>query len=283
MSAAPLLEIEGLAKRYPLRRAHLLGRSAAVWALTGISLRLERGMSLGVVGESGSGKSTLARLIVALERPTAGTVRILGADLAALAPGTLRAHRRYFQMVFQDPYASLDPRFTVGRSVAEPLVALLPAVSGSALDERVALALEAVGLAAGDARRHPHVFSGGQRQRVAIARALVTEPALIVADEPVSALDASVRGQILNLLMDLQERAGLSYVLISHDLAVVRTVCDAVAVLHRGSVVERGPTGEVFAHPAHPYTQALLAAVPRIGAARRARPSREGGAHATLG
>jgi peptide/nickel transport system ATP-binding protein len=233
-----------------------------VEALRGVSFTVQSGRSLGIVGESGSGKSTLARQVMALEAPTSGSVRLLGRDLNALAPAELIAARRDFQMVFQDPYGSLDPRQTVARIVAEPLEALAE-ISRAEQRERAGTSLAAVGLRSTDMDKYPHEFSGGQRQRIAIARALITRPKLIVADEPVSALDVSVQAQVLNLMQDLQQQFGISYLLISHDLAVVNHLCDEVCVLHRGIVVERGAPQQLFAHAEHPYTQALLAAVPR--------------------
>ena len=255
---APLLEVQDLVKHYRLPRDSLRHPAPHVQALRGVSFQVQAGRSLGIVGESGSGKSTLARLVMALEAPTQGQVRLLGRDLNALSASELRAARRDFQMVFQDPYGSLDPRQRVGRIVAEPLV------GATAVDTRtrVAAALDAVGLRAADADKYPHEFSGGQRQRIAIARALITRPKLIVADEPVSALDVSVQAQVLNLLADLQAQFGVTYLFISHDLAVVDHVCDEVAVMRCGRIVEHGPTEQVLQHPAHDYTRALLAAIP---------------------
>ena len=270
-----LLQVQGLVRDYRLPRRSLLGPAPRRRALFGVDLEVESGEAFGVVGESGCGKSTLARAAVALEPPTAGQVSFRGQDLSAIAPGALRKLRRHFQMVFQDPYGSLDPRHRVGRIVAEPLDALGAEGGGvKSRRERIAEALAAVGLAAGDAGKYPHEFSGGQRQRIAIARALITRPELIVADEPVSALDVSVQAQVLNLMMDLQERFGLAYLFISHDLSVVRALTRRVAVMYLGRVVEQGPTAEVFAAPAHPYTEALVAAVPRPDPARRRRPGR---------
>jgi peptide/nickel transport system ATP-binding protein len=269
MTDAPLLQVEHLTLDYRLPRQRLFAPVPVHRALDDISLELARGESLAVVGESGSGKSTLARTVLALERPSAGHVRLLGRDLFALPAGELRALRRHVQMVFQDPYGSLDPRRKVGWIVAEPLAALEASVSAIDRRVRVAEALQSVGLRPGDADKFPHEFSGGQRQRIAIARALVTRPDLIVADEAVSALDVSVQAQVLNLFMDLRERLALSYLFISHDLAVVRQVADRVVVLRDGRIVEEGGTEAVFRAPQHPYTQALLAAVPRIGVERQ--------------
>jgi ABC-type glutathione transport system ATPase component len=256
----PLLQVENLAKEYTLPREKLLQPPGKVQALAGVSFTIEAGRSLGVVGESGSGKSTLARLVMALDQPTAGSVRLLGRDLHALPREELRRARRDFQMVFQDPYGSLDPRQTVERIVGEPLAA-----QGASRDEQHARAsevLQAVGLRSADLRKYPHEFSGGQRQRIAIARAVITRPRLVVADEPVSALDVSVQAQVLNLMQDLQAEFGITYMLISHDLAVVHHLCEEVAVLWRGRIVEQGPPERLFAAPEHPYTRTLLAAVP---------------------
>ncbi len=269
---SPLLEVTDLVKHYKLPRERLFAAAPIVQALNGVSFTLPAGRSLGIVGESGSGKSTLARLAMALETPTAGTVRFEGQDLNALSTAALRRARAQFQMVFQDPFGSLDPRRTVLQTVAEPLALLQDAPGtdaavrredGPARRQRCAEALDAVGLRAADLDKYPHEFSGGQRQRIAIARALITRPKLIVADEPVSALDVSVQAQVLNLMQDLQDRYGLAYLFISHDLAVVDLVCDEVLVLYRGRVVERGDPRSLFRHPEHPYTRALLAAAPR--------------------
>ncbi len=257
-AATPLLEVEGLHKHYRFARGAAWWRPGPrLHAVVDVGFTLAPGASLGIVGESGSGKSTLARCVMALEQPDAGRVCLLGRDLHRLPADELRTARRDIQMVFQDPYGSLDPRRRVGQSIAEPL----PALPADERDARVAEALEAVGLRADDARRHPHAFSGGQRQRIALARALITRPKLIVADEPVSALDVSVQAQVLNLMQDLRESHGLSYLLISHDLAVVGHLCDEVLVMDAGRVVERGPTARVFAAPEHPVTRRLLQAV----------------------
>ena len=265
-----LLELREVTRRYGLPREALWRAAPVVHALAGVSLALQMGRNLGVVGESGSGKSTLARIALALEPPSSGEVRILGADLNRLGAAELRHARRDFQMVFQDPYGSLDPRLRVGRIVAEPLFD----ANAAEQRERVAAMLDAVGLRASDADKYPHEFSGGQRQRIAIARALITKPKLIVADEPVSALDVSVQAQVLNLLQDLQDQFGVTYLLISHDLAVVDHVCGEVIVMFAGRIVEQGASDTLFRAAAHPYTRALLAAAlqTRVGAgAARAR------------
>ena len=264
-----LLEVRDLVRHYRLPREHLLSPAPLVTALPGVSFALQAGRSLGVVGESGSGKSTLARLVMALEAPTAGQVLMGGRDLHALSAGELKRARADFQMVFQDPFGSLDPRQTVERIVTEPLIAQGEA-SAPARRERAASMLESVGLRAADLAKYPHEFSGGQRQRIAIARALVTGPKLIVADEPVSALDVSVQAQVLNLMQDLQDQLGVTYLFISHDLAVVDLVCDEVLVLYQGRVVEQGSPDVLFNAAAHPYTRALIDAVPRArpGSAR---------------
>jgi peptide/nickel transport system ATP-binding protein len=258
---APLLAAVDLARHHRLPR-RLPGMPAPMLkALDGVSFALRAGRSLGVVGESGSGKSTLAKLVMALDTPTAGQVLLEGTDLHALSATALRRERAKLQMVFQDPFGSLDPRRTVLQSVAQPLASLTRA-SAAEQRERAAAALLEVGLQPADGSRYPHEFSGGQRQRIAIARALITRPRLIVADEPVSALDVSVQAQVLNLMQDLQDSHGLSYLLVSHDLAVVSLLCDEVIVLHEGRVVERGEPQQLFAEPRHPTTRRLVAAVP---------------------
>jgi len=257
--APPLLVTERLSRHYRLPRETVLGAVHTVRALSDVSFTLHAGRNLGIVGESGSGKSTLARLVMALERPDSGSVRFNWQDLAALDASALRRARSGFQMVFQDPYGSLDPRRTVAQTVAEPLAVLRGAGRGEQR-ERARDVLDAVGLRASDLDKYPHEFSGGQRQRIAIARALITRPQLIVADEPVSALDVSVQAQVLNLMQDLQDRYRVTYLFISHDLAVVALSCDEVLVLQHGVVVEQGATRAVFARPQHDYTRMLLAA-----------------------
>jgi len=262
VSDQPLLEVTDLVRHYALPREKLFGPPPLVKALNGVSFQVAAGRSLGIVGESGSGKSTIARLVMALDTPTSGSVRMLGRDLHQLPRSELRVARRDFQMVFQDPYGSLDPRQTVARIVAEPLEALA-ATTRAQQREQASEALAAVGLRTTDMDKYPHEFSGGQRQRIAIARALITRPKLIVADEPVSALDVSVQAQVLNLMQDLQQQFGISYLLISHDLAVVNHLCDEVCVVWKGKIVEQGPPGELFRNAQHPYTRTLLDAVPR--------------------
>ena len=258
--SAPLLEVSGLRKTFALPRAGWFQPRPRRIAVDDVDFVVEAGRSFGIVGESGSGKSTLARLVMALTTPDAGEVRLEGRSLFGLSRSDLKAARAHFQMVFQDPYGSLDPRQRVARIVGEPLA--LPRAAKAA---RVADALAAVGLDQAAARRYPHEFSGGQRQRIAIARALVTRPKLVVADEPVSALDVSIQAQVLNLMCDLQRDAGVTYLLISHDLAVVGHVCETVAVMFQGRFVETGPADLLLTNPAHPYTRELVAAAPRLG------------------
>ena len=257
-----LVEIRDLHVHFPVTAGALIRRrSGEVRAVDGISLEIRPGETLGLVGESGSGKSTLGRTVVALHRPTRGSVCFDGVDLAALRRVQLRRMRRRFQMIFQDPYASLDPRMSVAASVAEPL-RLQHIGSRARRQDRVHELLELVGLHARHAHSYPHELSGGQRQRVGIARAISTHPDLIVADEPVSALDVSIQAQIIALLQRLQRELGLTYLLIAHDLAVVRHISDRIAVMYLGRIVESGTAAELFAAPRHPYTVALLSAVP---------------------
>ncbi len=274
MSEAPLLEVSSLVKTYRLPGAGPFARKSARPALAGVSFSIEQGRSFGIVGESGSGKSTLARIALALDEPDSGAVRLEGRSLFDLPRRELRATRAHMQMVFQDPYGSLDPRQRVEKIVAEPLAAI-GHVSRAARRARVRASLEAVGLSASDASKYPHEFSGGQRQRIAIARALITRPRLVVADEPVSALDVSVQAQTLNLMSDLEREAGVTFLLISHDLAVVAHICVTTAVLYRGRIVEIGETAAMFANPAHPYTRELVDATPRLDWPARA-PSERG-------
>lgn len=258
-SAGTILEVTDLVKHFPTQGG-LLRRSKEVHAVCGVSLRIGKGETLGLVGESGCGKSTTARLALGLLRPTSGSVQFAGQDLQSRNQREVRRLRRRMQMVFQDPYASLDPRMTVGASIAEPLrIHRLYRPGGR---ERVSELLRLVELNPDDAYRYPHEFSGGQRQRVGIARALALEPDLLVLDEPVSSLDVSIQAGIINLLSELQGRLGVAYMLVAHDLSVVRHISQRVAVMYLGRVVESGTRDEVFGQPAHPYTQALLSAVP---------------------
>ena len=260
--SGPLLEVAGLVKHFPVRRGALGLVSGHVRAVDGIDIHLNEGETLAIVGESGCGKSTVGRLVLRLIEPTAGTVRFEDVDLLALGATAMRARRQRLQVIFQDPYASLNPRMTVGAMLGEPLMLHGLAGNQSQRRARVAELLELVGLRPDHARRYPHEFSGGQRQRLAIARALAVEPKLIVADEPVSALDVSIQAQVINLMRSLQQRFGLSYIFISHDLAVVKHIADRIAVMYLGKIVETATTEELFRNPRHPYTRALLSAVP---------------------
>jgi peptide/nickel transport system ATP-binding protein len=261
VSDGPILEALDVRRDYRLTRRSLRGPVPVRHALRGLSLAVAAGERVGIVGESGSGKTTLARLLVGLDQPTAGDVRFEGQSIVGRRERDLRRLRAGVQMVFQDPMGSLDPRMSVGAIVAEPLAGL--SVPGDHAG-RVAELLEAVGLPAGSAGRYPHQFSGGQRQRIAIARALAPNPKVLVADEPVSALDVSVRAQVLNLILDLADDLHLTVVFVSHDLSVVRFLCDRVAVLYQGELVELGATADVYEKPQHEYTKTLLAAVPTI-------------------
>ncbi len=256
-----LLEAKNLVKHFPASR-NLFGRPTSfVRAVDGVSFHVGPGETLALVGESGCGKSTVSRLVLRLIEPDAGSVSFEGRDLLALDTNELRAFRRQAQIIFQDPYASLNPRMTVGQILGEPL-ALHELVPPAQRRARIEELLRLVGLEPRVARRYPHEFSGGQRQRIAIARALAVEPKLIICDEPVSALDVSIRSQILNLLRDLQDRLGLSYIFVSHDLAVVKHIADRVAVMNLGGIVETAETEALFAAPRHPYSRALLSAIP---------------------
>jgi oligopeptide/dipeptide ABC transporter ATP-binding protein len=256
-----LLEVENLVKHFVADRSVFGRPTAFIKAVDGVSFSVDAGKTLALVGESGCGKSTLSRLVLRLIEPDAGRIRFEGRDLLALNANELRAFRRDAQIIFQDPYASLNPRMTVSQILTEPL-ALHDLVPPSGRRERVEELLRLVGLEPRFARRYPHEFSGGQRQRIAIARALAVEPKLVICDEPVSALDVSIRSQILNLLRDLQDRLGLAYIFVSHDLAVVKHIADRVAVMNLGGIVETADAQALFASPRHPYSRALLSAIP---------------------
>ncbi|MET8831132.1 dipeptide ABC transporter ATP-binding protein [Streptomyces sp. NPDC004610] len=259
----PVLEVSGLVKHYPLTTGILFKKQVgAVKAVDGVDFVLARGETLGIVGESGCGKSTVARMLVNLERPTAGTIRYRGEDITRLSGRALKAVRRNIQMVFQDPYTSLNPRMTVGDIIGEPYDIHPEVAPKGDRRRRVRELLDVVGLNPEYLNRYPHQFSGGQRQRIGIARGLALRPEIIVADEPVSALDVSVQAQVINLMERLQAEFDLSYLFIAHDLSIVRHICDRVAVMYLGRIVETGQDTEIYDHPTHPYTQALLSAVP---------------------
>ncbi len=268
MSERPLLEVEGLEKWFPVPGGGLFGPRPKLRALDGVSFTMQRGEVLGVVGESGSGKTTLGRAVLRLLAPSAGRIAFDGTDITTLSRHRMRPLRPRMQLVFQDPFASLNPRMTVGSIIAAPLV-VQHRGDRAARDKAVADALDLVGLPARAALRYPHEFSGGQRQRIGIARALILRPDFLVADEPVSALDVSIQAQVVNLLLELQQRLGLAIMFIGHDLAVVGHISDRIAVMYLGRIVEIGPTEEVLARSAHPYTAALFAAAPVPDPSRR--------------
>ena len=261
-NGAPLLEVTDLVKHFPIQGGILVNRAVgAVRAVDGVSFAIQPGETLGLVGESGCGKSTLARTILQLLSPTSGSVRFEGTEIAGMGRKKLRPLRREMQMIFQDPYASLNPRKRIEQIVGDPMK-LHGIAEGKELRKQTEELLERVGLAPEHISRFPHEFSGGQRQRIGIARALALKPKLIIADEPVSALDVSIQAQIINLLEDLQEEFHLTYIFVAHDLGVVRHVADRVAVMYLGKIAEMGPADDVYANPVHPYTEALLSAVP---------------------
>jgi oligopeptide/dipeptide ABC transporter ATP-binding protein len=257
----PVLEVTGLKKHFPLRKGLLRGLAGHVFAVDGVSFSIAEGETLGLVGESGCGKSTVARAVMRLVEPTAGSIRLNGSNITHLGKAEMRPHRREMQIIFQDPFASLNPRMSAGDIVGEPLL-VHGVARGKDLAERVAALFEQVGLRAAQMRAYPHEFSGGQRQRICIARALALSPKLIVGDEPVSALDVSIQAQVINLMVDLQQKQRLSYLFIAHDLAVVEHISHRIAVMYLGRIVEFADTETLFSRPLHPYTEALLAAVP---------------------
>jgi oligopeptide/dipeptide ABC transporter ATP-binding protein len=262
--SGPLLEAQGLVKRFASRGAWGTDAGPRVHAVDGVDLSIGEGECVGLVGESGSGKSTLGRMLLRLIEPDAGTIRFEGTDLLATRGAELRQLRRRFQIIFQDPYGSLNPRMRVGSIVGEPLAIHKIGAGRAERRERVAELLRRVGLDPSAAGKFPHEFSGGQRQRIGIARAIACEPRFIVADEPVSALDPPVQAQIINLMMDLQESLGLSYLFIAHDLRLVEQICDRVAVMYLGRIVEQAPAAELYREPRHPYTRALIASTPAL-------------------
>jgi peptide/nickel transport system ATP-binding protein len=272
----PLLAVENVVKDYPGRRSSLISRPRPFRAVDDVSFSIAEGQSVALVGRSGCGKSTLARMILALDRPSSGVIRLDGEDVGTLDGMALKRARRRMQVVFQDPYGSFNPRHKVERLVAEPLHLLERQPAGPERREQVAAALREVGLAPADMDKYPHEFSGGQRQRISIARAIITRPRLVVADEPVSALDVSIRAQILDLFADLNARLGIAYLFITHDLTVARAITDDVMVMDAGRIVERGRTGDVLDHPQSEAAKALVAAAPDLGRALRRRMAEQG-------
>lgn len=267
-SNATLLEVKNLKKYFPVKQGFWQKTVANVKAVDDVSLHIKKGETLGLVGESGCGKSTLGRAIIRLYEPTSGEVVFKNKNFLKLSGRDLREERRDIQMIFQDPYASLDPRMTVGQILTEPYQ-IHGSFNHKESEKKVKELLEIVGLKASHINRYPHEFSGGQKQRICIARALALDPSLIICDEPVSALDVSIQAQILNLMKDLQKKFGLTYLFISHDLSVIEHLCDRIAVMYLGKIVEIGTRDDLFKNPKHPYTQALIQAIPRIGEGKR--------------
>lgn len=268
MSQELILKATNIKKYFPIKKGFFLRTVGQVKAVDDVSLEVRKGETIGLVGESGCGKSTLGRTLIRLYEPTEGNIEFEQKDFLKVDGGELRQLRRDIQMIFQDPYASLDPRMTVGQILRQPFD-IHNVGTSSERDSKVKELLELVGLKASHVNRYPHEFSGGQRQRICIARAIALNPKLIICDEPVSALDVSIQAQILNLLKDLQEKLGLTYVFISHDLSVIEYFCDRVAVMYLGKIVEIGSREEIFSSPKHPYTQALLSAIPRVGEGKK--------------
>jgi oligopeptide transport system ATP-binding protein len=263
-----ILEAKNIKKYFPIKKGLLLREVGSVKAVDDVSFNVRKGETLGLVGESGCGKSTLGRTLIRLYEPTAGEINFKGENFLKVSGNHLRNMRKDMQMIFQDPYASLDPRMTVGQILLQPFE-IHNIMSGKEREDRVKQLLELVGLKASHFNRYPHEFSGGQRQRICIARSVALNPSLIIADEPVSALDVSIQAQVLNLMKDLQEKLNLTYVFISHDLSVIEHLCDRIAVMYLGKIVEIAPRDELFKNPQHPYTQALIAAIPRVGTGKK--------------
>jgi len=263
-----ILVAKNIKKYFPIKKGFFLKHVADVKAVDDVSLTVKKGETLGLVGESGCGKSTLGRTIIRLYEPTAGEITFEGQNFLTSRGHDLRKHRKDIQMIFQDPYASLDPRMTIGQIIEQPFV-IHNILKPEEREAKVKELLQLVGLRPSHINRYPHEFSGGQRQRISIARAIALNPKLIICDEPVSALDVSIQAQILNLLKDLQEKLGLTYIFISHDLSVIEHICDRIAVMYLGKIVEIGTREEIFNHPQHPYTQALLGSIPSIGTGKK--------------
>jgi oligopeptide/dipeptide ABC transporter ATP-binding protein len=272
----PLVEASSLHKSFERREGLWRSASRSIRAVAGVDLQVARGETVGLVGESGCGKSTLGRLLIRLIEPDSGGLRFDGVDLLALRPGDLRRMRRHFQIIFQDPYGSLNPRMRVGNAIGEPIAVHGLAASAAERRARVARLLEQVGLDPAAASKYPHEFSGGQRQRIGIARAIACEPRFVVADEPVTALDPPVQAQIVNLMLELKERLDLAYLFIAHDLRLVEQICDRVAVMYLGRIVEEAPSEELYRSPQHPYTKALLASTPSTRPGRPTPPALQG-------